>query len=118
NDEQNVSYDRQQEINKTWPGPFTWFYPASKQVSSFITGQFETVAVRVTAHPVAKALCEAFAGAIISTSANISDTPPLKEFDEVTSLFKNTITGVVEGKVGSQEKPTAIFDAITGKQYR
>lgn len=113
-----VPQHRMQHILQTWPGPFTWVFPVTSLVSDTIKGQFETVAVRVTNHPIAKALCEAFGGAIISTSANISSEQPLKEAKKVHELFNNTIAGVVEGEVGNQEKPTSITDAITGERYR
>ncbi len=112
-----VPPERFQEIKQTWPGPSTWVFPASKQINQFITGQFSTVAVRVTAHPVAQALCEAF-GALISTSANLAHNEPLKKGQDVASFFGDTIAGVVQGEVGALEKPTTITDAITGKVYR
>ena len=56
----------------TWPGPITWLFPASKQVPAWIRGNHDSVAVRVTAHPIARALCEQFGGPLISTSCNIA----------------------------------------------
>ena len=38
----------------------------------------DSIAVRVSAHPVVKDLCNAFGAAIPSTSANLSDQPPAK----------------------------------------
>ncbi|MBS0287877.1 MAG: Sua5/YciO/YrdC/YwlC family protein [Proteobacteria bacterium] len=113
-----VPQQRMQHILQTWPGPFTWVFPVTSLVSSLIKGQFETVAVRVTKHPIAKALCEAFGGAIVSTSANISSEEPIREATKAFDLFKNAIAGVVEGEVGDLAQPTSITDAITGQKYR
>ncbi len=113
-----VPEENLQKIILTWPGPYTWVFPVSNQVSSLIKGKFETVAVRVTAHPIAKALCEAFGGALVSTSANISAQEPVKTAQEASDLFQDMIAGIVQGEVGDSLKPTTITDAITWQIYR
>ncbi len=40
-----------------WPGPVTWVLPAAPATPAWLTGGRQTLAVRVTAHPVAAALC-------------------------------------------------------------
>lgn len=65
-------------LRDTWPGPVTWILPARPDVDPLITGGRPTVAVRVTAHPVAAALCRVFGGALVSTSANASGRPPAR----------------------------------------
>ncbi len=54
----------------TWPGASTWVFPATDYCPMWISGERSTVAVRVTAHPLAARLCDEFGGAIVSTSAN------------------------------------------------
>src|SRR5512143_218632 len=56
----------------TWPGPNTWLLPARVETPHWLRGEHDTLAVRVTAHPVAAALCRAFGGPIVSTSANLA----------------------------------------------
>lgn len=53
-----------------WPGPLTLILPAGPRAGRWLTGGQSTVAVRVPAHPVARALLEAFGGAIAAPSAN------------------------------------------------
>jgi L-threonylcarbamoyladenylate synthase len=110
--------ERWDMVQQSWPGPFTWVFPATDKVSPSIKGGFITVAVRVTAHPVAKALCQAFGGALISTSANLSLQAPLKEGEAVAEQFRGAIAGVVAGSVGDALNPTTVQDALTGKIYR
>ena len=62
-------------IEKTWPGPFTWVVPAHKSLSKLISGDFDSVAIRVTAHPVVQQLCREFGKPIISTKLGIDDRP-------------------------------------------
>src|SRR5699024_9004810 len=59
----------------TWPGPTTWLLPANPATPDWLTGAHDQIALRVTAHPVAAALCRAFGGALVSTSANVSNKP-------------------------------------------
>jgi L-threonylcarbamoyladenylate synthase len=60
-----------------WPGPLTLILPASAAVSLDVTSGSGTVAVRVPALELARALC-ARAGPLVSTSANrAGELPPL-----------------------------------------
>ena len=45
----------------TWPGPHTWIFPRSASAPEWVVGAHNGIAVRVTAHPPAAALCRAFA---------------------------------------------------------
>ncbi len=113
-----VPKDKWKAIQQSWPGPFTFVFPATKAVHALVKGQYTTVAVRVTAHMVAKHLCEAFGGAIVSTSANISQDSPLRTAQAVYDLFAKNIAGVVAGNVGELLKPTSIQNAVTDEIYR
>ena len=55
-----------------WPGPLSIVLPASRILSRNILGPEGTVAIRVPAHAVARALALAFGCAITATSANRS----------------------------------------------
>ncbi|MFM8585453.1 MAG: L-threonylcarbamoyladenylate synthase [Gammaproteobacteria bacterium] len=56
--------------SRFWPGPLTLVLPRSARVSDALTGGQDTVAIRVPAHPVARALLAAFGGGIAAPSAN------------------------------------------------
>ena len=51
-----------------WPGPLTLVLPRSARVSAAVTGGQDTVALRVPAHPVARALLGAFGGPLAAPS--------------------------------------------------
>ena len=53
-----------------WPGPLTLVLPRAPHVADAVTGGQASVALRVPAHPVARALLAAFGGAIAAPSAN------------------------------------------------
>jgi L-threonylcarbamoyladenylate synthase len=106
------------KLMATWPGPVTWVLPARPSVSSLIRGAHSTVAVRVTAHPVAKALCETLGHALVSTSANIAGGRAARDSLGVRRIFGDTIDYVVPGQVGGLDRPTEIRDAQTDTLVR
>ncbi|MGH6977933.1 MAG: Sua5/YciO/YrdC/YwlC family protein, partial [Brevundimonas sp.] len=67
---------RRDDVLASWPGPHTWIMPATARVPRWITGVHDGVAMRVSAHPVVIALCDAFGGVLVSTSANPAAAPP------------------------------------------
>jgi len=62
----------------TWPGPVTWIIKARPDVPAWLRGAHDSVAVRVTAHPLAARLAKTFGKPLVSTSANPSGRPPAR----------------------------------------
>lgn len=105
-------------VLSTWPGPYTWAFPPSPDVPYWLKGDYPTIAVRVTGHPVARALCEEFDGPIVSTSANLSGTPPVRDYQAMKIIFGDQVSMILTGKTGGEPRPTAIRDAISGEIIR
>lgn len=105
-------------VMPTWPGPATWVLPARDDVSPLLRGAHHTLAVRVTAHPLAAALCRAFGGALISTSANRSNAPAARAAQQVRAEMSADLDAILEGEVGNLVNPTEIRDGITGAVMR
>ncbi|NIP73543.1 MAG: threonylcarbamoyl-AMP synthase [Gammaproteobacteria bacterium] len=106
------------KIKRTWPGPVTWLLPAHPATPWWITGGRDSVAVRVTAHPAAAALCRAAGRALVSTSANVSNHPPASTPLAVRVIFGDRVDLILHGRTGELAKPTEIRDALTGKIVR
>jgi len=102
----------------TWPGPVTWLFPCAPGVPDFLTGNQPTIALRVTAHPVCRALCAAFGGAIVSTSANPGGAPPALSAQAVDDYFAAGIAGTVTGALGGRDRPSGIRELATGRIIR
>src|SRR5690606_38301750 len=98
------------EILASWPGPSTWVLPARPWAPARLTGGRHTIAVRVTAHPVAAELCRQAASALVSTSANASGRPPLTRAAEVRRTLGAVLDDVLPGPLGGQPSPTRIRD--------
>ena len=104
-------------IAGTWPGPVTWVLPAPAGTPVWLRGDHASLAVRVTAHPLAAALCRAFGGAIVSTSANASGRPPARNALEAR-LRCPGVDLILHGATGGRNKPSQIRDATTGQALR
>jgi L-threonylcarbamoyladenylate synthase len=57
-----------------WPGPLTLVLPKTRDcpVADLATAGLDSLAIRVPAHPVARAILRAFGGPIVAPSANLS----------------------------------------------
>lgn len=66
----------------------------------WLTGRFDSLAVRVTDHPLVVALCQAYGKPLVSTSANLSGLPPCRTVDEVRAQFGAAFP-VVPGETGA-----------------
>ncbi len=104
----------QKRAFSTWPGPATWVFPASDHTPLLVSGDRDTVAIRVSAHPVVQALCLAFGGPIVSTSANRAGHPPARSASAVRLAFRRDIDALVPGALGKLESPTVIRDVTSG----
>ncbi len=105
-------------ITANWPGPVTWVVPAAATTPDWITGGRDVVAIRVTAHPVAAALCDAAERALISTSANRHGQAPARTRIATVRRFGLDVDMIVGGVTGSHGKPTEIRDACSNEILR
>lgn len=114
----DLAEDIENRITSTWPGPHTWIWPVRDDVPTWLTGAHDSIAVRVTAHPVMSALCEAFGGPLVSTSANIAGHHPQRNSLGVQSQFGNKIDYILTGSINPHANPTEIRDALTNEVIR
>ncbi len=102
----------------TWPGPVTWVFPASDKAPLWIRGDFDSIAIRVTDHPIAREICQRYGKPIVSTSANSEGAPPAKDSQTVVRYFGDHVNIIAAGKIGELSTPTPIYDVATGQQLR
>ena len=104
-------------MQHSWPGPVTWVVPASNACPPLLTGGRPTIAVRVTAHPVAARLCRSLGMALVSTSANKSGKKPAKTAAECRRIFGAQVR-VIAGRIGQRRRPSTLIDLATGTLLR
>ena len=77
---------QRQRILASWPGGHSWLLP-NQQFAAWIGGRHLNVGVRVPGHSQARRLCSAFAGPLVSTSANLSGRPaPTNRFQAQSAM--------------------------------
>ena len=96
----------------------TYIFPALKSAPAWLTGDFDSLAIRITKHPLAKELCETLGSAVVSTSANLSGLAPAKSVNEVIIQLNHKVDFIFEGKLGNANKPSVIRDSISEKVIR
>jgi L-threonylcarbamoyladenylate synthase len=106
-----------EQIHASWPGPVTWLVPSKAKTPSWLTGAHNTLAVRVSAHPLVHALCSAL-GPIVSTSANPAGAKPATTSQRVRAYFGDNIDYIVPAIITNRMNPTEIRDAQTGDIVR
>jgi len=116
-DDAALTAEQRDAVFARWPGPVTFVFPAKKTTPRWLTGRFETLAVRVTDHPLVIALCEAFGKPLVSTSANLTGLPPCRSTQEVRLQFGHDFP-VLDGATGGRVNPSEICDALTGELFR
>ncbi|ADU32318.1 L-threonylcarbamoyladenylate synthase [Evansella cellulosilytica] len=84
-------------IDAFWPGPLTIVLEHNKKLSTRVTAQLSTVAVRMPDHPVALALIEAANVPLAAPSANTSGKPSPTTADHVRKDLAGKISTIIDG---------------------
>jgi L-threonylcarbamoyladenylate synthase len=101
-----------------WPGAHTFIFPRSARVPDWVAGGHAGIALRVTAHAPSAALCRAFGGPIVSTSANRHGEAPAMSAADIRAIFGEEPDGVLDAPLGGLDRPTPITDAVSGAIIR
>lgn len=114
----DLPQQQREQLAATWPGPATWLVPHHDRVAPWIRGAHRAVAVRVSAHPVVSALCQAWGGPLVSTSANPAGAQPAQACFQVHRYFGEAVDSLLPGAIGGADKPTEIRDLASGRVIR
>lgn len=109
---------RIEELKSTAGQAVTWIVPSAPSVPFLVRGRNAGIAVRITQHPVAAALCRAAASAIVSTSANVSGRPPARNALVLRRVFGHLVDCIVAGRCGPASGASEIREWASGKIIR
>ncbi len=84
-------------IEQYWPGPLTLIFPARAGLPALLTGATGGVGVRISSHPIARALCRRWGGPLPATSANISGASPAGSASAVRRIFGDDVDYIIDG---------------------
>ena len=98
-----------------WPGPLTLVLPKTKNcaVADLATAGLDSVAIRVPAHPLARAILRAFGGPVVAPSANLSGHVSPTTAAHVQNDLTGRIDLIVDGgavEVGVESTIVGCFD--------
>lgn len=100
-----------------WPGPTTLLLPRARHCPRWLSGSHDKLAVRLTAHPEARRLCQALNMALVSTSANRGRKKSLRSTRACRHVFHGQVW-VLPGHVGRRRRPSTILDPFSGRVLR
>ena len=100
-----------------WPGPHTWLVPHRQLLPLWTTGEHETVALRVSDHPLVRELCLT-CGPLVSTSANPAGRPAARSRLRVQQYFADQLDGLLNGSLGGRRNPSTIRDLASAAIVR
>lgn len=109
--------NQKEQLNSSWPGPFTYLVPHKDRVHPLVHGKFKTVAIRVSSNPVVQELCEYFGGPIVSTSANYSGRPTVQSPLQAAKVLGHELDFILAGATG-KDRPSRIVDLESGRVIR
>jgi len=104
------------EVTQT---PTSWLVPdLSGQVSCWVKGEHDTVALRVSSHPAVQALSALCGHPLVSTSANPAGFPPARSILRVRQYFADHLDFVLPGDSGFFERPSLVKHLVSGEILR
>lgn len=106
-----------QRLAQSWPGPNTWLVPHQGLLPEWISGRHDSVALRVSDHPLVAALCECV-GPLVSTSANPAGRPSARSRLRVEQYFHGELDALLGGALGGRRNPSLIRDLRSGEVVR
>ena len=94
-----LSNEQLARLQAQYDHPITWVVPAKAEVPHFLTGQFNSIAVRLCTHPA------------------LTGAPPCRSADAVRSQFGADFP-VLDEEVGQAQNPSEIRDLLTNQLFR
>lgn len=98
--------------------PVTWLAKAAPGVSRLVLGNHDNLAARITTNPIARALCDAVDSPLVSTSANLTGEPTVRNQFILHRKFAACVDYIVPGHCGPAAGPSEIRNLMTGEIVR
>ena len=114
-----LNREQRDKLSASWPGHITWLVPEDGGlIPKWIKGGHQSVAIRVSGHPIVQELCSGFGGPIVSTSANEAGEEEIRSGLILEAKFADKIAGIVDGELGQSKNPSEIRDLLSGRVVR
>lgn len=113
-----LTLQQRKTLAESWPAALTWLVPDNGYSPPWLTGCHASIALRVSAHPLARELARMFGGPVVSTSAN-----PQGRLAAISQLrariyFGNRVDFYLPGQVLHPRQASEIRDLASGRVIR
>ena len=98
-------------VESSWPGAVSWLVPNARfpwWISGAPWRGLSRVAIRVPGHAQSRAICAAYGGPLVSTSANPSGRPSTANALHVRRWFGSSVDYVVPGCTLARNRPSEL----------
>ena len=112
-----LSHAQKAQICTPQPRATSLLIKCKPSLSPLLRGQFDSIAVRVTGHPQAKAIIDYTDQPLVSTSCNLAGKPEMKQTSQVRSRMSQSVDLIIAGRCGG-ENPSRIIDLASGRVIR
>jgi len=105
-------------VTQARKSPVTWVLPCLPEIPFWLRGRHDSLAIRVSNHPVAAALCDRWDGPLVSSSANAHGKHPATNPLAVRKAFNGQLDYILHGTHACTNKPSEIRNGTTGELLR
>lgn len=84
-------------LEQVYDQPTTWLVDANPDCPSWLRGEFSTIAIRLTRHSFVRQMCDSIRAPLVSTSANRSGRPPVRNAIQARCQFAGELDFIVHG---------------------
>lgn len=114
----HLSRPLQTKLLASYDSPTSWIV-ADKNISpNWIRGDHQSIALRLSQHTGVQALCQAFKGCIVSTSANPAGLAPALNIEQVLDYFNGQIDAIFDSHLGQSQQPSQIKNLLDDQLIR
>jgi L-threonylcarbamoyladenylate synthase len=98
--------------------PTSWIVPAKSSAPGWITGRHNTIAIRITSHPLVMRLCDQLDHALVSTSANPAGKKPALNALQLHRYFNGMVDSMLVSNHNCSGRPSKIRDLKSRRLLR
>lgn len=113
-----VDMEQLESIRLPCAQPTSWLVPASAFCPPWIRGNFPTVAIRITDHPLLQVLCDRLEAPMVSTSANRAGRATVRNSLQLRKQFGDELDFIVTGFAPGSGRPSEIKSLSSGITVR
>ena len=88
--------------------PTSWIVPVLSNTPKWLTGEHNSLFIRITSHPVVTKLCHLLGHPLVSSSANTRGNKPALNALQLRRYFKNELDAILISEEKSSGQPSTI----------